>query len=95
MTNQYLHSLEELAAHHATQAAYYSPFGASNAVTVFHARAAELIRDSIACHTEADRMRSALEDVYVLACGPPGTRTKDFIRKKCMSALAAKQGDKS
>ena len=43
---------------------------------------------------EADRMRAVLEDVYALACGPPGARTNDLIRKKCLSALATKPEDR-
>jgi len=44
---------------------------------------------------EANRMRSALEDVYALACGPSGARTNGLIRQKCMSALALKPGEQS
>ena len=39
---------------------------------------------------ETDKMHAALEDVYALACGPPGARTNDIIRKKCLSALEPK-----
>ena len=48
----------------------------------------ELRRQLINQAAEANRMRSALEDVYALACGPPGARTNDLIRQKCLSALA-------
>ena len=50
----------------------------------------ELRRSLINQAAEANRMRSALEDVYALACGPPGARTNDIIRKKCLSALEPK-----
>src|SRR3990172_3676421 len=39
---------------------------------------------------ETDKMHAVLEDVYALACGPPGARTNDLKRKKFLSALKPK-----
>jgi hypothetical protein len=50
-------TLDELAGFHEKQAANFEPFGASNAVTVFHRDAASLIRMKLCA---VDSLRSVL-----------------------------------
>jgi hypothetical protein len=65
-------TLDELAGFHEKQAANFEPFGASNAVTVFHRDAASLIRMKLCA---VDSLRSVLrviveQDPVELALDP-------------------------